>query len=93
MRIIFQVARRAYKCGKGGVVLRQIAASEGTTALHAAARMGKVEEVRELLSQQADPTLRNCLGHTALEHAKLNGFGGVVPQLIVQLSLTANNRQ
>ena len=84
-----RVLQIAVSADAGERVLREMAVWEGATALHAAVCMGKVEEVRELLARQADPSLRNRLGHTALENACLNYFGGAVPKLITDLLLTA----
>ena len=45
---------------------------DGSTALHAAAFLGRAETAKLLLEKGADTTLRNNMGGTAIEGAKLN---------------------
>ena len=50
----------------------------------AAALIGKVAEVQELIAAKADKTLRNQQGLTALDITRDN-FGGVVPRVLQHL--------
>lgn len=63
-------ARRAnVRFGNPNGVMRARANHEGSTALHLAAKKGDVDVSRILLQAEADPTLRNKQGLTALDHA------------------------
>jgi len=53
----------------------------GTTALMFAARRGKTDLVRLLLSKQADPTIKNCHGEDAASLAKAGGHAALAEEL------------
>jgi uncharacterized protein len=53
----------------------------GTTALMFAARRGKKDLVRLLLSKQADPALKNCHGEDAASLAKAGGYPALAEEL------------
>jgi ankyrin repeat protein len=53
----------------------------GTTALMFAARRGKRDLVRLLLSKQADTTLKNCNGEDAASLAKAGGHAALAEEL------------
>lgn len=53
----------------------------GTTAPMLAARRGKKELVRLLLSKRADPAIRNCHDDDAASLAKFGGFPALAEKL------------
>ena len=55
------------------LALVNLAAGKGNTALHHAAGWGRLENMRQLLGQGADPALRNRDGKTALDLAEEAG--------------------
>jgi ankyrin repeat protein len=60
-------------CDAGAAV--QAETSEGTTALHVAARYGRTEAVHALLNRGADPDAATRMGETPLHYAALTGAG------------------
>jgi ankyrin repeat protein len=53
----------------------------GTTALMLAARRGKKDLVKLLLSKRADPKIKNCHGEDAASLARFGGFVGLAEEL------------
>jgi ankyrin repeat protein len=53
----------------------------GTTALMLAARRGKKDLVKLLLSKHADPVINNCHGEDAASLAKVGGFPALAEEL------------
>jgi len=71
MRLTSGVARlRVSCCGNRNKLVRYLASIDGMTALHIAAARGDVAMCRALLDAGADPTRRNAMGMSALEHAR-----------------------
>eukprot|EP00928_Gymnodinium_smaydae_P094359 TRINITY_DN7913_c0_g1_i1.p1 TRINITY_DN7913_c0_g1~~TRINITY_DN7913_c0_g1_i1.p1 ORF type:complete len:692 (-),score=159.68 TRINITY_DN7913_c0_g1_i1:79-2154(-) len=58
--------------------------SPATILLHAAARSGNVDQIREALAAGADPDGLNQWGYAALHSAALGGFGDAVTALLVE---------
>lgn len=80
-----------YLCGNnnfgGGVLQVNAVDGDGDTALHDAARFGHEAVVKILLDMgQADPTIRNLDGRTALDMAVANDKTAVVELLLVSSS-------
>lgn len=80
MRMVFSVARLAVRRGSRNPVFQFLASLGGITPLMEAARGGRVNLVKELLSARADPALRNHQGLTASAMAHAN-FGEAIPML------------
>lgn len=74
--------------GAVGFFQRLMASSVGTTALGTAAIFGRADLVQDLLQVRADPSLRNILGHTALEQARF--CLGVVPAALEDVFLSGD---
>ena len=71
MRLTSGVARlRVSCCGNRNKLVRYLASIDGMTALHIAAARGDVAMCRALLDAGADPTRRDAMGMSALEHAR-----------------------
>ena len=47
------------------------------TALHSAARIGKLDMVQALLAEGADPSIKNSMGQLAIELAEYYGISEV----------------
>jgi len=81
--------RLALKLGSRNKLFAYLGQLEGSTALHNAAARGDVDLCASLIAFGANPTLRNSMGRTPLQHARwaLSGSktGPVPPSLVAAL--------